>query len=91
MLSLDEQDCIERLDDRFPDSPRVLVLQGMRREAAGKFEDALKLYDLILEQDETNAVSTPFMSWCRVPTRHPVTTPVVAARHRLCLAHGVCL
>jgi tetratricopeptide (TPR) repeat protein len=28
----------------------------MRREAAGKLDDALKLYDLILELDDSNAV-----------------------------------
>ncbi|KAG8998748.1 hypothetical protein FRB94_006681 [Tulasnella sp. JGI-2019a] len=48
-------DCILRLEERFPSSPRVQVLQGMRREAAGKLEEALKIYDLILEEGEANA------------------------------------
>ncbi|KAG8882144.1 hypothetical protein FRB97_008632 [Tulasnella sp. 331] len=48
-------DCILRLEERFPDSPRVQVLQGMRREAAGKLQEALKIYDLILDVEEANA------------------------------------
>ncbi|KAG8985955.1 hypothetical protein FRB90_004347, partial [Tulasnella sp. 427] len=48
-------DCLNQLNDRFPDSPRVQVLYGMRREAQGDLMGALKLYDAILEVDEAHA------------------------------------
>ncbi|KAG9038739.1 hypothetical protein FS837_001192 [Tulasnella sp. UAMH 9824] len=49
------QECIGQLNERFPDSPRVQILYGMRREASGDLTGALKLYDAILEVDEAHA------------------------------------
>ncbi|KAG8906374.1 hypothetical protein FRB99_007058 [Tulasnella sp. 403] len=48
-------DCIARLDERFPESPRVLILQGMRREASGKLSEALEIYDALLRENDSNA------------------------------------
>ncbi|KAG8945228.1 hypothetical protein FRC04_001134 [Tulasnella sp. 424] len=48
------EDCLNQLNERFPDSPRVQVLYGMRREAAGDLAGALKLYDAILEVEEAH-------------------------------------
>ncbi|KAG9034366.1 hypothetical protein FS837_002225, partial [Tulasnella sp. UAMH 9824] len=49
------EECIGQLNERFPDSPRVQILFGMRREASGDLTGALKLYDAILEVDEAHA------------------------------------
>ncbi|OLL25256.1 TPR repeat protein oca3 [Neolecta irregularis DAH-3] len=46
--------CLARLTDRFPTSPRVKVLQGMTLEAQGKTLEALKFYEKCLEEDSTN-------------------------------------
>ncbi|KAG8912355.1 hypothetical protein FRC00_004693, partial [Tulasnella sp. 408] len=49
------EECLGQLNERFPDSPRVQILYGMRREASGDLTGALKLYDAILEVDEAHA------------------------------------
>ncbi|KAG8898189.1 hypothetical protein FRC00_003150 [Tulasnella sp. 408] len=49
------EECLGQLNERFPDSPRVQILFGMRREASGDLTGALKLYDAILEVDEAHA------------------------------------
>lgn len=51
------QDCIAQLEERFPASPRVQILQGMKWEATGELEKVLKMYDAILEVEDANAVS----------------------------------
>jgi len=51
------EDSIMRLEDRFPNSPRVQVLHGMQKEAAGKLADALRVYNAILEVEDANPVS----------------------------------
>ncbi|KAI0634199.1 TPR-like protein [Trametes polyzona] len=47
--------CIQILSDKFPDSPRVLVLTGIRMEATEPLEVALRYYDELLEEDPSNA------------------------------------
>ncbi|PVF92553.1 TPR-like protein [Serendipita vermifera] len=47
-------DCIQRLEEQFPKSPRVELLQGLRIEAKD-LSLALKYYDQLLDADETNA------------------------------------
>lgn len=44
------------LQKRFPDSPRVQILLGLRLEAEGHLEKARELYDDLLAVDETNVV-----------------------------------
>jgi len=48
-------ECISRLEKQFPGSPRVECLQGIRLEHKGAYDDALAMYDTILEADPTNA------------------------------------
>ncbi|CAG8469305.1 6999_t:CDS:2 [Acaulospora morrowiae] len=50
--------CLENLEKRFPNSPRVKILEGMKLEAEEKLDDALKLYDEILEEDDSNIAAT---------------------------------
>ncbi|KAI9284913.1 TPR-like protein [Umbelopsis sp. AD052] len=47
-------ECIENLKRRFSNSSRVQRLVGMRYEAEGKLAEAQKIYDAILEEDESN-------------------------------------
>uniref|UniRef100_A0A914NVH6 ER membrane protein complex subunit 2 n=1 Tax=Meloidogyne incognita TaxID=6306 RepID=A0A914NVH6_MELIC len=47
-------DCIQQLHQQFPKSMRVTKLQAMRLEAIGNYEDADKLYEKLIEADETN-------------------------------------
>eukprot|EP00911_Craspedida_sp_UC1_P002919 UC1_evm1s2133 len=47
-------ECIAALRAQFPDSTRVSLLQGRKLEAEGKFGEAQKLYNDVLEADETN-------------------------------------
>ncbi|CAO3693755.1 unnamed protein product [Umbelopsis ramanniana] len=47
-------ECIETLKRRFSSSSRVQRLVGMRYEAEGKLVEAQKIYDAILEEDESN-------------------------------------
>ncbi|XP_070533693.1 ER membrane protein complex subunit 2-like [Ptychodera flava] len=48
--------CIRDLERQFPNSIRVKKLKGMRLEALEKWEEALEIYNDILEEDEANAV-----------------------------------
>lgn len=50
------QECIENLKRRFTSSARVQRLVGMRYEAEGKLNEAQKVYDTILQEDESNVV-----------------------------------
>ena len=44
------------LSEKFPGSPRVAVLIGIRKEASLPAESVLLYYDELLEEDESNAV-----------------------------------
>lgn len=55
-MELFSQECIENLKRRFSSSSRVQRLVGMRYEAEGKLVEAQKIYDAILEEDESNIV-----------------------------------
>jgi ER membrane protein complex subunit 2 len=44
------------LKDKFPDSPRVETLIGIRMEAEESLDSALKYYEGLLEKDPTNIV-----------------------------------
>ncbi|RIA97295.1 TPR-like protein [Glomus cerebriforme] len=46
--------CLENLDKRFPESPRVKILKGMKLEAEDKLDAALALYEDILKDDDAN-------------------------------------
>lgn len=46
--------CLRRLSDKFPQSPRVDCLAGIRLEASEPPETALKYYSELLEADPTN-------------------------------------
>jgi len=50
------QECLYALDQQFPGSLRVRKLRAMEFEALERFDDALKLYDSILQHDESNSV-----------------------------------
>jgi len=50
-------DCIKELADKFPDSPRVDCLIGIRIEATEPAEAALQYYDDLLSKDESNAAA----------------------------------
>ncbi|GIY94024.1 ER membrane protein complex subunit 2 [Caerostris extrusa] len=50
------QECLEALDKQFPGSLRVRKLRAMEFEALERYDDALKLYDSILQHDESNSV-----------------------------------
>ena len=58
MICVDDtpQECIELLKQRFPGSPRVDVLVGIRKEASLPPEAVLEYYDSLMETDESNAV-----------------------------------
>lgn len=62
-LTLRFQDCIQRLDEQFPKSPRVKILHGMRIETKD-LDSALKYYEQMLENEESNAV------WCFLNTAY---------------------
>ncbi|KAF9029501.1 TPR-like protein [Hymenopellis radicata] len=47
--------CLQRLLDKFPASPRVEVLTGIRMEASESPATVLKFYDDLLEADSANA------------------------------------
>jgi len=51
------QVCINRLDNQFPDSPRVKPLHGLLLEAEGHYEVARLFYVKELKEDENNIVS----------------------------------
>ncbi|KIK55581.1 hypothetical protein GYMLUDRAFT_47797 [Collybiopsis luxurians FD-317 M1] len=48
-------ECLRQLVAKFPESPRVDVLAGIRMEATERPEVALKYYDDLLEADSSNA------------------------------------
>ncbi|CAG8463467.1 127_t:CDS:2 [Racocetra persica] len=50
--------CLEKLEKRFPGSPRVKILEGMKLEAENKLDEALRLYDEILEKDDSNIAAS---------------------------------
>ncbi|XP_054719635.1 ER membrane protein complex subunit 2-like [Uloborus diversus] len=50
------QECLQALDAQFPGSLRVRKLRAMEFEALDRYEDALKLYESILQHDESNSV-----------------------------------
>ncbi|CDO72111.1 hypothetical protein BN946_scf184962.g54 [Trametes cinnabarina] len=49
------QRCLKILADKFPDSPRVDVLTGIRMEATERPEVVLRYYDELLEEDSSRA------------------------------------
>lgn len=63
--------CIDRLNKRFPDSPRVKPLQGMYLEAEGHFDLARMFYEKYLSEDENNVVSPSHL--CTQTTAHVVS------------------
>ncbi|CAI2184132.1 164_t:CDS:2 [Funneliformis geosporum] len=48
----------ENLNKRFPGSPRVKILEGMKLEADDKLDAALALYEEILQEDEANIAAS---------------------------------
>ena len=50
------QECVALLSEKFPGSPRVAVLIGIRKEASLPAESVLLYYEELLEEDEANAV-----------------------------------
>ncbi|KAG6827952.1 hypothetical protein H0H92_009860 [Tricholoma furcatifolium] len=48
-------ECLKQLGAKFPNSPRVDVLTGIRMEASVSNETILQYYDEVLEEDPTNA------------------------------------
>ncbi|XP_013782710.1 ER membrane protein complex subunit 2-like [Limulus polyphemus] len=50
------QECLRTLDRQFPGSMRVRKLRAMKYEALERYEEAMKLYDSILQTDEANSV-----------------------------------
>jgi hypothetical protein len=55
-LILSTKDCLRQLSVKFPESPRVDVLTGIRMEATEPFDVVLKFYDHLLEVDGANGV-----------------------------------
>jgi hypothetical protein len=53
-LTMQEQ--LDLLARRFPDSPRVDILKGLRLEAENDLQGAQKVYSALLAKDETNVV-----------------------------------
>ncbi|GBE83403.1 TPR-like protein [Sparassis latifolia] len=47
--------CLQRISNKFPQSPRVDLLQGIRMEVTEPPEVALKYYDELLQEDSTRA------------------------------------
>jgi hypothetical protein len=54
-----DQQCLRTLSDKFPGSPRVDCLTGIRMEASETPDISLKYYAELLEADPTNAVCGP--------------------------------
>ncbi|TFK31869.1 hypothetical protein BDQ12DRAFT_659923 [Crucibulum laeve] len=48
-------ECTKQLSEKFPNSPRVAVLVGIRKEASESPESVLRYYDGVLEEDSANA------------------------------------
>ncbi|CAB5379546.1 uncharacterized protein OCT59_026368 [Rhizophagus irregularis] len=49
--------CLENLDKRFPESPRVKILKGMKLEAEDNLDAALSMYENILQDDDANVAA----------------------------------
>lgn len=49
-------ECLQRLNKKFPQSSRLTKLQAMRLESLGNFDDALYLYNKLIESDESNSI-----------------------------------
>uniref|UniRef100_A0A8V0XQN4 ER membrane protein complex subunit 2 n=1 Tax=Gallus gallus TaxID=9031 RepID=A0A8V0XQN4_CHICK len=49
--------CLQELRRQFPGSHRVKRLTGMRFEAMERYDDAIQLYDRILQEDATNTAA----------------------------------
>ncbi|XP_056378566.1 ER membrane protein complex subunit 2 [Hyla sarda] len=49
--------CLQELRRQFPGSHRVRKLTGMRFEALERYDDALQIYDRILQEDPTNTAT----------------------------------
>ncbi|KAI0356961.1 TPR-like protein [Trametes cingulata] len=47
--------CLKILSDKFPDSPRVYCLSGIRTEATESPDVVLRYYDQLLEEDSSNS------------------------------------
>lgn len=61
--------CLQLIADKFPNSPRVDCLIGIRMEATEPPETALKYYADILEADSANVVRTfIYASFVRLPS-----------------------
>ena len=50
------KECLRTLGDKFPDSPRMDVLNGIRIEASQTFNVILTYYDEVLKASPANAV-----------------------------------
>lgn len=50
------QECLRNLDYQFPESLRVCKLKAMELEALERYDGAMKLYDSILQHDDSNSV-----------------------------------
>lgn len=48
---------LQALVDKFRTSPRVQLVKGLRHEALGRYDDARKMYEALLNVDDTNIVS----------------------------------
>eukprot|EP00462_Mataza_sp_D1_P026252 CAMPEP_0175148716 /NCGR_PEP_ID=MMETSP0087-20121206/16795_1 /TAXON_ID=136419 /ORGANISM="Unknown Unknown, Strain D1" /LENGTH=265 /DNA_ID=CAMNT_0016434233 /DNA_START=36 /DNA_END=830 /DNA_ORIENTATION=- len=46
--------CLQALKKRFPDSTRVMILEGMRSEAHGEYSVAQRVYEEVLQKDSVN-------------------------------------
>ncbi|CAJ0753915.1 21403_t:CDS:2 [Entrophospora sp. SA101] len=49
--------CLEKLETRFPESPRVKILQAMKLESEDKLNEALSIYEDILKDDDANIIA----------------------------------
>ncbi|KAK2095399.1 hypothetical protein P7K49_026815 [Saguinus oedipus] len=75
--------CLQELRRQFPGSHRVKRLTGMRFEAMERYDDAIQLYDRILQEDPTNTrcvTQSPFILRSQReagPTLPPVPTKLL--------------
>ncbi|CAG8437144.1 10659_t:CDS:2 [Ambispora gerdemannii] len=65
--------CLDNLEKRFANSPRVKILEGMKLEAEGKLDDASTIYKNILEADESN-VAQGFLALDRAAGKRVIAT-----------------
>lgn len=56
------EECLSRMKTKFPSSSRVRMLEARLLEAQEQYEDASKIYDEILKEDPSDAVSTNLVS-----------------------------